>query len=169
MIVNRYVRILLVLGMAVLIFGTMGDALGIIAETPPSDGAYPACIAPCECMTENAAGLRWGADGYEYCSKSICGESPDAMVQYYCLHQKAAKGTPVSATQVQAAASPLPSRETVQALVTTSASREVPATANPSSTQPPSAVATKKSPGSSVTLLAAIGLVMLAAAGMRRK
>ena len=49
----------------------------------------------------NEAAQRWGAEGYETCSKSICGQSPDAMTQYYCIHQIGGTSSP-SVTTCQA-------------------------------------------------------------------
>src|SRR5512139_4067515 len=85
---NWSVRILVVLGMIAVMIGTAGAALGIIAETQetPDGSAPPVCTAPCECMAESAAAMRWGADGYERCSKTICGQSATANVQFYCFH-----------------------------------------------------------------------------------
>jgi hypothetical protein len=87
--IQKYFRVLLILGMAAVICGTVSAAgMGIIAETHETSGVdAPVCSAPCECMSLTQAMQRWGADGYDYCSKTVCGQSADAMVQYYCLHQ----------------------------------------------------------------------------------
>jgi hypothetical protein len=85
---NRIVRIGILLGMIAFMCGTVSASLGIIAETrETSAGAPPDCTAPCECIAESTAAMRWGADGYERCSKTICGQSATATVQYYCFRQ----------------------------------------------------------------------------------
>jgi hypothetical protein len=88
---NRYVRILVILGMIALMCGTVSASIGIIAETQQTAAgdAPPPCTAPCECIAESTAAMRWGADGYERCSKTICGQSSTATVQYYCFRQSA--------------------------------------------------------------------------------
>jgi len=86
--IQKYVKILLILGMLAVLCGTVSAAMGIGAENEnPSAGAqYPACPAQCECISMNEAAQRWGAEGYETCSKSVCGQSANAMTQYYCIH-----------------------------------------------------------------------------------
>ena len=85
--IQLYVRILLILGMVAAICGT-ASAVSIGAEPHETSGVNaPVCSAPCECISLTQAMQRWGADGYDYCSKTVCGQSADAMVQYYCLHQ----------------------------------------------------------------------------------
>jgi hypothetical protein len=133
--IQKYFRVLLILGMAAVLCGTVSAAgMGIVAETHETSGVdAPACSAPCECMSLTQAMQRWGADGYDYCSKTVCGQSADAMVQYYCLHQA---GSSVAAP-----------------------------------VQAPGAAAgvTQKSPVNAATILAAIGVSLLAAAAIRRK
>ena len=155
---NRYVRILVVFGMVAVMFGTVSAATGIVAETQTtSGGSSSICTAPCECMAESTAMLRWGAEMYERCTKTICGQSHDGMVQYYCIHQVGSihelgnpDRTPVVTTTAQAAVkAPVPSAT-------------VPAT-------PAAAGITQKSPVGIATILAAIGTALLAVAGMRRK
>jgi hypothetical protein len=126
---NRYVRIVVVLGMVVFMCGGVNAAgVGIIAETHETSGvSAPACTAPCECMSLTDAMNRWGVDGYDYCSKTVCGQSADAMTQYYCLHQAG------------------------------------------SSAAAPAAGVTQKSPVNAATILAAIGVALLAVTAMRRK
>jgi hypothetical protein len=86
---NQYIRIVMVLGMVALLCGAVHAAgVGIIAETQTiSAGSYPVCTAPCECISENEAAQRWGTEGYDRCNKNVCGQSANAMTQYYCLHQ----------------------------------------------------------------------------------
>jgi hypothetical protein len=148
MMENRNIRIVLILLMAVVLCSAPGAAvasMGIIAETHETSGVEaPVCTAPCECMSESAAAQRWGVNGYELCSKTICGQSADAMVQYHCIHQAA--GT-VPATNAPAQAT-------------------VPGTAVPAA--PAAAATTQKSPAGVAALLAAIGTAVLAA-GVRRK
>jgi hypothetical protein len=145
---NRYIRIVVVLGMVVFMFcGVNAAAVGIIAETHETSGvSAPVCTAPCECISESAAIAQWGVNGYEMCSKTICGQSADAMVQYYCIHQAAS---------------------TVAGATTAPAQAPVSGTAIPAA--PAAAGVTQKSPVGIATILAAIGAVMLVAAGMRRK
>ena len=87
--IQKFFRILLILGMAAVMCGTVSaEGMGIVAETHETSGVNaPVCSAPCECMSLTTAMQRWGTDGYDYCSKTVCGQSADAMVQYYCLHQ----------------------------------------------------------------------------------
>ena len=172
MIANRYVGIVVVLGMTVVLCGTVSAGTGIVAETQKmSVGAYPVCTAPCECITEHTAAERWGAEGYEMCSKTICGESVDAMVQYYCLHQKKSTTIPTTtAPALSTTAMAAVSQRTVQVPAKTQdSSATEPANPSPSFTSPAAGAATQKSPVGIATILAAIGAVMLVAAGMRRK
>jgi hypothetical protein len=86
--IQSNVRILFILGMAAVMCGTVSAGMGIIAETQEtSAGAYPVCTAPCECISESVAAARWGSEGYDRCSKTVCGQSASGSVQYYCLHQ----------------------------------------------------------------------------------
>jgi hypothetical protein len=88
MLWNRYVRMIVILGMVAVMCGIVSAGVGIIAETHDISGeGAPVCTAPCECISEREAAMRWGADGYDRCSKTVCGQSADAMVQYYCFHQ----------------------------------------------------------------------------------
>jgi hypothetical protein len=146
--IERYVRILLILGMVAVMCGTVSAAgMGIIAETHETSGVEaPVCSAPCECISLTEAMQRWGADGYDYCGKTVCGQSSDAMVQYYCLHQVGSSAPAV--TLVQATA-------------------QAPAAAAPAA--PAAAVPTQKSPVSPATVLAALGISLLAATTLRRK
>jgi len=134
--------------MAAFLCGTVSAAgMGIIAETHETSGVNaPVCSAPCECISITEAMHRWGDNGYDYCGKTVCGQSADAMVQYYCMHQVASSAP--AATLVQATA-------------------QAPAAAAPAS--PAAAVPTQKSAGSTTIVLVAIGTVMLVASGMRRK
>jgi hypothetical protein len=92
--IKKCVRGLLILGMVAVICGIAGAAVGIIAETQTiSVGEPQVCTAPCECISMNEAAQRWGAEGYETCSKSICGQSGNAMTQYYCIHQIGGTGS----------------------------------------------------------------------------
>lgn len=85
---QQYIRLLLILGMLAAVCGTANAAVGIIAETQTQEvGAPPVCTAPCECISENEAAQRWGAEGYDRCSKTICGQSANGNIPYYCLHQ----------------------------------------------------------------------------------
>ncbi len=86
--IQKYGKILLILLMVAAMCGTVSAAVGIIAETQTtSAGIYPVCSSPCECISENEAAARWGTEGYDRCSKQVCGQSANAMTQYYCLHQ----------------------------------------------------------------------------------
>lgn len=100
--IQQYVRILLILGMAAALCSTVSAATSIGATNEnPSVGLPQVCTAPCECISMNEAAQRWGAEGYETCSKSICGQSGDAMTQYYCIHQVGGTSSP-SVTTCQA-------------------------------------------------------------------
>ena len=147
--IQKYARILLILGMIAVICGTVSaEGMGIIAETHETSGANaPVCTAPCQCMAETAAIAQWGVNGYEMCSKTICGQSADATVQYHCIHQVASPAAPV----------------------VTSAPSQVPVQSAAVTAVPPAAAVTQKSPVGIATVIAAIGAVLLITAGMRRK
>jgi hypothetical protein len=142
---NRYVRIVVILGLVAGMCGTVSAAgMGIVAETHETLGVEaPVCTAPCECISESAAIARWGVNGYEMCSKTICGQSADAMVQYHCIHQ--AGSTVSGATTAPAQA---PAR--CAAIPVASAAAGV----------------TQKSPVGIAPLLAAIGIAALAWGGV---
>jgi hypothetical protein len=150
--IQHVVRVLLILGMAVVTCGMVSAAgMGIIAETHVTSGMdAPVCTAPCQCMAESTAIAQWGVNGYEMCSKTICGQSADAMVQYHCIHQ-------LGSSEGASAATPA----ATQAMAQAPASAAIPAA--------PVAGVTQKSPVNASTILAAIGVAFLAAAGMRSK
>jgi hypothetical protein len=104
--IQKYFRVLLILVMAAVMCGTVSaEGMGIVAETHETSGVNaPVCSAPCECMSLTTAMQRWGADGYDYCSKTVCGQSADAMVQYYCLHQSGSTAAPNAPVQPAAPA-----------------------------------------------------------------
>lgn len=176
----QYFRILLVLGMIAAVCGTASAGMGIIAETQvTSAGDYPACNAPCECISENEAAARWGAEGYDRCSKTICGQSATGSVQYYCLHQvggvSSARTAAAStyAPSLVTSQAPAPVQTTVQAPVLTPATAAVtsaapPAEPSPSYTWPAASATPQKTPVGAATILAAIGFALVAAAGARR-
>jgi hypothetical protein len=145
---NRYVRIVVILGMVTVMCGSVSAAgMGIVAETHETSGVEaPVCTAPCECISESAAIARWGVNGYEMCSKTVCGQSADAMVQYHCIHQAASTASVAITAPTQAPAS---------------------GTAIPAA--PVAAGITQKAPVGIATVLAAAGAALLVAAGMRRK
>jgi len=146
--IQQYARILLILAMTAVICATVSAAMGIGAEPHETSGVdAPVCTAPCQCMAETAAIAQWGVNGYEMCSKTICGQSADAMVQYHCIHQLASVAAP--------AVTSVPAQVPVQ-------SAAVPAA-------PPAAAVTQKSPVGIATVLAAMGAALLAAAAMRKK
>jgi hypothetical protein len=222
--IQKFVRMLLLLGMVAVMCGTVSAAgMGIVAETQETSslGGYPVCTSPCECISETVAMQRWGANGYDFCSKTVCGQSSDAMVQYYCIHQV---GSTVAASTVTCTAPYECLSETTAAAkwgvngytqgIKTSCGNEVTtggsvprycykqwvSTVNvaPDTTAPaagtrvpvnvPTQVQTQalgtpslsttlatpypiqtKSPLNSTTILAAIGVALLAASGMKRK
>jgi hypothetical protein len=103
---RTYARILLILGMVAAVCG-MVSAVSIGAEPHETSGVNaPVCSAPCECISLTEAMHRWGADGYDYCSKTVCGQSADAMTQYYCLHQTGSSAAGAAPAQAPAAAVP---------------------------------------------------------------
>jgi hypothetical protein len=172
--IQQYVRILLILGMIAMMCGTVNAVMGIVAETQTtSAGSYPVCTAPCECISKDVAAQRWGAEGYEMCSKSICGQSANAMTQYYCLHQVG--GTRSSAvTTAPTAAAQQTTQAPAQTTVQTQAEApvvSVAVTAAPSSsyTWPSSGAVPQRTPVGIATILAAVGVVLLAAVVMRKK
>jgi len=146
--IQQYARILLILAMTAVICATVSAAMGIGAEPHETSGVdAPVCTAPCQCMAETAAIAQWGVNGYEMCSKTICGQSADAMVQYHCIHQVASPAAPVA----------------------TSTPAQVPVQSAEVTVAPPAAGVTQKSPAGIASVIAAIGAVLLIAAGMRRK
>jgi hypothetical protein len=146
--IQKYGKILLILIMVAAMCGVVSAAMGIIAETHVTSGVEaPVCTAPCECMSESAAIAQWGVNGYEMCSKTVCGQSADAMVQYHCIHQSASTAAPVA----------------------TSAPAQVPVQSAAVPAAPPAAGITQKSPVGIATILAAMGAALLAAAAVRRK
>jgi len=86
--IQKFFRVLLILGMIAAMCGAVSaEGMGIVAETHETSGMdAPVCTAPCQCMAETAAIAQWGVNGYEMCSKTICGQSADAMVQYHCIN-----------------------------------------------------------------------------------
>jgi hypothetical protein len=145
---NKYVRIVVILGMVVVMCGTVNAAgMGIGAETHETSGvSAPACAAPCECMSDTTAIAKWGLNGYDQCSKTVCGQSANANVQYYCFHQV---GSPV----------PVTTNALVQAPVSS--------TAIPSA--PIAAGVTQKSPVALASVFAAVYAALLVSAMVRRK
>lgn len=138
---SQYFRFFVFIGLITAVCGLVSAAgMGIVAEPHETSGAdAPTCNAPCECMSLTQAMERWGADGYDYCSKTVCGQSADAMVQYYCLHQKGASAAaPVNIPAQQAAA-------------------------------PAAAGSGQKSPAGIATGIIASGAVLLTGAGIRRR
>jgi len=59
--------------------------------------AVPVCTAPCECMSEGNAQTKWGANGYDQCSQTKCGQAPTlaAVIPYYCFKPKTTTTPPV--------------------------------------------------------------------------
>lgn len=147
--VQKYGKILLVLMMLAAMCGTVSaEGMGIIAETHVTSGMdAPVCTAPCQCMAETNAIAQWGVNGYEMCSKTICGQSADANVQYHCIRQTASTAAPA----------------------VTSAPVQVPTQSAAVPAASPAAGITQKSPVGIATILAAMGAALLAAAAMRRK
>jgi hypothetical protein len=182
--IQQYVRIVVIIGMLAVMCGTVSAAMGIGAENPnPSAGAsYPVCTAPCECISMNEAAQRWGAEGYETCSKSVCGESANAMTQYYCIHQiggspgssSPTKGSSLligGTTTAPTAKATTAQTAAVQQTVNVPAQTQVQTLANtapPTPLQTPYPIQTK-TPVGIATIIAAIGVVLLAVVGMRRK
>ena len=227
---QQYVRILLILGMLAAMCGTVSAQVGIIAETQTIEvGSPPVCTAPCECISENEAAQRWGTNGYERCSKTICGQSANADIPYYCMHQVGGTSSTsyascqapcecmaestaqlrwgtngytqcsktlcgqdetsggavpnycfrqwvstvdiATSTTAPAVVSQATAQAPVQTQVQAPAQTQVQAPANPTPSYnwtTPAPIQTR-SPVGSATILAAIGAALLAAVGMRRK
>lgn len=147
MMCNRYTRILVFLGIIAMMCGAVHAAeINVGTEPHVTSGVEaPACtVAGDECLSETAAIEKWGVNGYEMSSKTICGQTADAMVQYFCIHPLGA------AAPGNTPAAPVNAGTTAPAA-------------------PPAAAATQKSPVHAATILAAIGAALLAAAGMQRK
>lgn len=139
--IQVHVRILLILGMVAIMVSGAG-AVSIGAEPHETSGVNaPVCTAPCECMSLTEAMQRWGAEGYDYCSKTVCGQSANADVQYYCLHQKGSTVAEVATPLGQA----------------------------PQGAAPASAGSGQKTPLGAAPVIAAIGAALLAGYGLRRK
>jgi len=150
---KRYAWTIMVLFMVAAMCGTVSAATGIVAETHPvSAGEYLTCTPPCECISEATAALRWGAAGYERCSKTICGQTSDASVQYYCIHQVGS--TAAAPTTAQTATAP-PAVVITAAPVTTGTA--------------PSATVPQKTPVDPALVFAAVALALPAAARAGRK
>ena len=133
--IQKFARILFIIGMTAVICSTV-SAVSIGAEPHVTSGVdAPVCSAPCECLSLTQAVQRWGTEGYDYCSKTVCGQSANADVQYYCLHQAGSTAAAPASGQAPAAADGV----------------------------------TQKSPVNAATVLAAIGISLLAAAAVRRK
>ena len=146
---NQFIRIVVVLAMAAVMCWTVHAAsVGVIAETHVTSGAEaPACPPSYQCMAESDAIKAWGLDGYEKEeTKTICGQSADAMVQYYCIRQISAP----AATSAPAAP------------VTTVAGTAAPAA-------PAAAGVTQKSPLGTASIMAGIGIALLVVVAVRRK
>jgi hypothetical protein len=114
--IQKYARILLILGMTAMMCSTV-SAVSIGAEPHVTSGVdAPACSAPCECLSLTQAMQRWGTDGYDYCSKTVCGQSANADVQYYCLHQSASSAAPPAQAQVPGTAAGVTQKSPVNAV-----------------------------------------------------
>ncbi len=168
---------MVILGMVAVMCGTVGAAVKLGVETQAmSVGDYPVCTAPCECITESTAAMRWGAQGYEKCSKTICGQDAGGDIQYYCIHPagsavSVSKSVP-AVTLATAAAAPVATTATVTMVQETTVnapvtSAAIPAT--PSSTWPAADAVPKKMPLSIATVLAAAGAALIAGASLRRE
>lgn len=172
---DGYGRIVLILGMAAVLCGTANAVVGVGAQTQAmSAGDYPVCTEPCECITESTAAMRWGAQGYEKCSKTISGQDAGGDVQYYCIHrvggmaaaaETGTPGTAAAATTVPVVSTAAMVQETTGPLQGTSHA----VTALPSSAWPAADAIPQKTPVGIVTLLAAIGAALLAARCMQRR
>jgi hypothetical protein len=133
-------------------------AMSVIAETQTTSGSvYPVCTAPCECISESEAAARWGAEGYEMCSKSICGQTDDAMIQFYCIHRKGGAAAPAAVTTTVM-------ETTLQQTMPAPATSAAPLAVTPPAGTTPAPIETKKSPVGAVVIPAVIGAVVLAAA-----
>lgn len=147
---NTCIRILVILGLIALVCGVAGAAEINVGTGPhvTSGVEAPVCTVPGDmCISETDAIQRWGVSGYEMSSKTICGQSADAMIQFYCIH-------PLG--QPAAGAAPAPA-----------APAGTPAAAAPVSS--PAAAATAKSPLDAALVPAALGAALLAASGVRRR
>jgi hypothetical protein len=139
-----------------------------------SSPAVTTCQAPCECLSDAGAQFRWGANGYTQCSKTTCGQETtnSGTVARYCYRQfgstlligGAATTAATAATQQTVQ---VPAQTQVQTLVQTQ--EPVQATPSPTYSWPTPAPIQTKSPVGIATILAAIGIVLLAVAGIRRK
>ena len=116
--IQKYARILFILGMIAVMCGTVSaEGMGIIAETHETSGVNaPACSAPCECLSLTQAMQRWGTDGYDYCSKTVCGQSANADVQYYCLHQTGSSAAAPAGGQAPGSAAGVTQKSPVNAV-----------------------------------------------------
>ncbi|MDG6257895.1 MAG: C1 family peptidase [Methanomicrobiaceae archaeon] len=63
-------------------------ALLLLIALPGAAGAFDTCIAPCECMREEAAIEKYGRDGYYRCNDSVCGYlaiDRGTLIPQYCF------------------------------------------------------------------------------------
>ncbi len=157
---DQLFRIAAILAAAVIFCAGGAAAMSVIAETKAvSDAGYPACTAPCICISESEAADRWGAEGYEMCSKTICGQTADAMIQFYCIHQIGAVAVTVAASPVATPAVTTPAETTARPpAFTTPATTPLPAVVTS-----PAAIPTKSPSGAAAAAAALAGAVILAA------
>ncbi len=117
---DRLVRLLVIIGVFTALCGTSGAAL--VQPLPLTNvqtvttTAAPACQAPCECMAEGSAAVKWGANGYTRCSQSVCGQAATAaaVIPYYCFRPVTVVTTPA----------PVPCKAPCQCLDTASATEK---------------------------------------------
>jgi len=169
---DAYIRIAIIIGMVAVMCGTVSAGVGIVVQTQATSvGEYPVCTAPCECISESTASLRWGAEGYEKCSKTICGQDNGGNVQYYCIHQVggtvAASATAI-ATVTTTLAAGTAATGAVQDTMVNAPGTSIAIPATPSSAWPAADAVPQKTPAGIFTIFAAAGVALLVSRGMRR-
>lgn len=169
---DAYCRIAIIIGMVAVMCGTVSAGVGISVQTQATSvGEYPVCTAPCECISESTAAMRWGAEGYEKCSKTICGQDNGGNVQYYCIHQVG--GTVAASATAIATGTMTPKASAAATAAVQDTMVQAPGTSlalpgTPSSTWPAADAVPQKTPAGIFTLFAATGVALLVSRGMRR-
>jgi hypothetical protein len=139
-----------------------------------TSAAVTTCQAPCECLSEGGAITKWGTNGYTQCTKTTCGQeaTTGGAVARYCFRQF---GSTLlfggATTTAPTAAATIAQTSSVQQTVNVPAQTQVQTLANtapPTPLQTPYPIQTK-APVGIATIIAAIGVVLLAAAGLRKK
>jgi hypothetical protein len=77
---------------------TLAPAYVPVVTTPTSAPQTVACQAPCECLLQSEAVVRWGEAGFSQCAELPCSYTAGnvAVIEKYCYKPKGTLGNPVS-------------------------------------------------------------------------